>query len=118
MIIGASLKPQRMSNRVIRLLAKMEIPTVAIGRTKGQIGKIRIEDQLTKHSRVDIVSLYIRPELQATYYDYLLQTIHPKRVIFNPGSENEEFSDLLSRSGITVENACTLVLLQTGQFTD
>ncbi len=64
---------------------------------------------------VHTITLYIGPRLQPGYYDYILET-NPKRVVFNPGTENEELEVLLKEHGIEPVEACTLVLLATGQY--
>jgi hypothetical protein len=64
---------------------------------------------------IHTLTLYIGPQRQGPYYDTILG-LSPKRVIFNPGTENPELYDLLKKEGIEVEVACTLVLLGTGQY--
>ena len=64
---------------------------------------------------IDTVTLYLNPKRQQEYYDYII-SLHPKRVIFNPGTENPEFYELLRNKKIEVEVACTLVLLGTNQY--
>jgi hypothetical protein len=61
------------------------------------------------------VTLYLSPRLQKEYYDYIL-SLHPRRIIFNPGTENPELEDLAQAHGIEPLEACTLVLLSTGQY--
>jgi predicted CoA-binding protein len=64
---------------------------------------------------VDTVSLYLKPFRQKEYYDYIL-SLKPRRIIFNPGTENPELKELAEKQGIKIEEACTLVLLSTDQF--
>jgi predicted CoA-binding protein len=64
---------------------------------------------------VDTITLYLRAELQAAWQDYLL-SLHPKRIIFNPGTENIEFENRAESIGIETIEACTLVMLRTNQF--
>ncbi|HNU58541.1 MAG TPA: CoA-binding protein, partial [Aquaticitalea sp.] len=75
----------------------------------------KIDNKLKAYEKVDTVTLYMRPNRQVGYYDYLV-SLKPKRVIFNPGTENPEFYRLLEKEGIDVEVACTLVLLGIDQF--
>jgi hypothetical protein len=64
---------------------------------------------------LDTVTIYLNKDNQKNYYDFILAQ-HPKRVIFNPGAENPEFEKILTQHNIQVVEACTLVLLSTGQF--
>jgi predicted CoA-binding protein len=64
---------------------------------------------------VDTVTLYLNPQNQKQYYDYIL-SLHPKRLIFNPGTENDELYSLAKENGIQPLEACTLVMLGTGQY--
>ena len=64
---------------------------------------------------IDTVTLYLSQANQVSFYDYVL-SLNPDRVIFNPGTENKEFQDILDRNGIKTEIACTLVLLSTNQY--
>ena len=67
------------------------------------------------YESIDTVTLYVGPQRQPAYYDYIL-SLKPRRVIFNPGTENEEFYKILKDNNIEAEVACTLVLLGTGQY--
>ncbi len=64
---------------------------------------------------VDTVTLYLNAKRQEEYYDYII-SLKPRRVIFNPGTENFEFEKLLKKNAIYAEIACTLVLLRTCQY--
>ena len=97
-----------------RLLAKGH-EVVALGKTTGQVQGVTIEKETKAFEGVDTVTLYINPTIQPTYYNYIL-SLQPKRVIFNPGTENEELYGLLEKNGIQAQEACTLVLLGTGQY--
>ena len=68
-----------------------------------------------QYTDIDTVTMYIGPQRQPEYYDYIVG-LKPRRVIFNPGTENSEFETLLTEKGIIAEEACTLVLLGTGQY--
>ena len=115
LVLGASTKPERMSFRVIELLNKAGHEVLAIGRNKGLIGEIPIESEIVNQTDVNTVTLYINPKIQPSYYEDII-ALRPKRVIFNPGTENHEFCQLLRKNHIICEYACTLVLLTTGQF--
>jgi predicted CoA-binding protein len=79
------------------------------------VDTIIIDTELVHYTAIDTVTLYLNPKRQATYYDYIIG-LKPKRVIFNPGTENPEFYKLLKANAIDFEEACTLVLLGTGQY--
>ena len=117
LVIGASLKPARVSHRAIQLLRSHRHEVEAIGSQSGQILDVQIKDHVDQLDLQDIhtITLYINPKIQE-YYKDLIVKIKPKRVIFNPGTENEIFARELGKSGIFSEDACTLVLLNTRQF--
>ncbi len=122
MVIGASLKPQRYSHRAIIRLNSHNQPVVAVGLREGKVGTIDVITFDTAAKEIDTlqkdlhtITLYLNPERQREYYNLLLK-FQPKRVIFNPGTENPEFYKLLEDQGIEVEVACTLVMLATEQY--
>lgn len=115
LVFGASLKPQRYSNLAVHRLVAHGKETVAFGPKEGQIAGIPIVTDLSQISNIHTITLYLGRERQSAYYEAILQ-LAPKRVIFNPGTENPEFYTLLRENGIEVEVACTLVMLATGQY--
>jgi|SRR5690606_37551768 len=115
LIIGASLNPNRYSYLALQRLAAHGIETVAIGLKKGNVAGIDISTQAGAYGNIDTVTLYLNPKNQEAYYEYIVG-LKPRRVIFNPGTENPTFYKLLESNGIEVEQACTLVLLSTGQY--
>ncbi|MGW9685674.1 CoA-binding protein [Flagellimonas sp. 2504JD1-5] len=115
LVFGASLNPSRYSNLAIHRLVANQKETVAFGVRKGTVSGIQITDNLDDLQNIHTITLYLNPQRQKEYYDKILD-LKPKRVIFNPGTENSEFAQMLSNAGIKVENACTLVLLATGQY--
>lgn len=115
LVIGASENPARYSNMAIKRLLSHQHPVVAIGRRKGAVGPVAIETEQKPFSDIDTVTMYLNPVRQSEYYDYIL-SLHPKRIIFNPGAENDELAELAEKNGIRPLEACTLVLLNTGQF--
>jgi uncharacterized protein len=90
-------------------------PVTAIGRRRVKVGDIEIETEKQAIPGIDTVTLYLSAPLQKQYYDYILG-LHPKRIIFNPGTENPELEQLAHAHGIEPVEACTLVLLSTGQY--
>ena len=115
LVLGASLKENRYSNIAIKKLVKNKHEVIAIGLRKGNIGKVKIDTGFPKLYDIDTVTLYLQPLRQKEYYEYLI-SLKPKRVIFNPGTENTEFIELLENNNIDVEVACTLVLLTIDQY--
>src|SRR5215217_7380988 len=115
LVLGASSNPERYSYIAINRLRKYNHPTVAIGRRKGKVGDIDIDMEKKPIEGVDTITLYLNAANQKQYYDYIL-SLKPKRIIFNPGAENDELYDLARQHGIQSMEACTLVLLSTGQY--
>lgn len=115
LVLGASLKPNRYSNLAIKRLVEKGYKVVAVGLRAGEVDGVKIEIGKPLFEEIDTITLYINPKRQLAYYDYIL-SLHPKRVIFNPGTENEEFIELLEKNSIKAEVACTLVLLSTNQY--
>lgn len=115
LILGASTNPARYSYLVANKLVRKGYPIVNIGRKVGKVAGVDIEEMGEPYEDIDTITLYVGPQNQETYYDYILQT-KPNRVIFNPGTENEELRSKLSTAGIQSLEACTLVMLNTGQY--
>ena len=115
LVLGASLNPSRYSNLAILRLVDMKHPVVAVGLKKGTVHGIKITSEMEVFDSIDTVTLYLNAKRQTQYYEYIL-SLHPKRVIFNPGTENPEFYELLREHSINFEVACTLVLLGTNQY--
>ena len=115
LVIGASTNPERYSNKAIERLREHNIPTFAFGLKSGRVSDVEIDTELIAYSDIDTVTLYVNPKNQKEYYDYII-SLKPRRVIFNPGTENPEFIDLLKSKNIFTEISCTLVLLGTGQY--
>ncbi len=115
LIIGASNNPERYAYKAAeRLLSHgHEIELLGL-RPETVFGKI-VDTEKKQFTGIDTVTLYVGPQRQPEYYDYVV-SLHPKRVVFNPGTENPEFMDILAKNGIESEVACTLVLLGTGQY--
>ncbi len=115
LVLGASDNPQRYSYMAINMLRGKQHPVVAIGRKEMEIADVAVNNEKKHFDDVDTVTLYLNTDNQKEYYDYIL-SLNPKRIIFNPGAENSELEQLAKKNGITTMNACTLVLLSTGQF--
>ncbi|MEM0932645.1 MAG: CoA-binding protein [Bacteroidota bacterium] len=115
LVFGASLNPDRYSNMAIHRLVRNRIETEAFGLRSGLVSDVQIKDKLDDFQNIDTVTLYLNPQNQKKYYQSILD-LRPRRVIFNPGTENLEFQEILEKAAIEVEVACTLVLLTTGQY--
>lgn len=115
LVIGASENPERYAYKAIHALVQHGHETVALGLKAGQVAGIRFDTEKKQFEGIDTVTLYVGSKNQTGYYDYIIG-LHPRRVIFNPGTENPEFTEKLETAGIYPEIACTLVLLATGQF--
>jgi len=115
LVIGASLNPARYSNMAINRLIDNRHPVVAVGLREGTVAGVEISKEKEPFKEVDTVTLYLNPKRQVDYYDYIV-SLNPKRVIFNPGTENSEFYDILKKNAIECEVACTLVLLSINQY--
>ena len=115
LVLGASTNPDRYSNIAIRRLIDNDLPVVAIGLKKGKVLSVIIDNEKQDFNNIDTVTLYLNPKRQEAYYNYIIN-LNPRRVIFNPGTENKEFVKLLQENNIETEIACTLVLLSTNQY--
>lgn len=115
LVLGASQNPARYSYLAINKLRSHQHPVVAIGRKKGKVLDVEIDTEKKPVDTVDTVTLYLNSTHQKEYYDYIL-SLQPKRIIFNPGAENDELYNLAKTNGIQPMEACTLVLLSTGQY--
>ncbi|MGB2758784.1 CoA-binding protein [Maribacter stanieri] len=115
LVFGASLKPNRYSNIAIHRLVDSGVETLAFGLKEGTVSGVNITNRLSEISDIHTITLYINPKRQEEYYNSII-SLSPKRVIFNPGTENPNFYKLLKNNGIEVEVACTLVLLSTRQY--
>lgn len=114
-VLGASENPARYSNMAVRRLHDHGHDVVAVGRREGKIDGVEIIKGEPAVNETDTVTLYLNPENQRPYYDYI-RSLHPKRIIFNPGTENDELVKIADENGIKTMEACTLVLLATNQY--
>ncbi len=115
LVLGASANPARYSFLAINKLREHDHPVIAVGKRTAQVADVPIADKTSPIPDLDTVSIYLNRDNQKNYYNYIISQ-HPHRVIFNPGAENPEFEIMLADKGIKVLEACTLVLLSTGQF--
>ena len=115
LVLGASPKPMRYSFLAIEKLVDKGHSVLAVGQHAGEVAGVKIHTKAIPLKNIDTVTLYLNPSHQRDYYNYIVE-VQPKRVIFNPGTENPEFFQLLKLNDIKVEIACTLVMLATNQY--
>ena len=115
LVLGASLKEERYSNKAVRELRKHGHPVVAVGMREGEVLDVPVVKAIPSGTTVDTVTMYLNAHNQEAWEERIL-ALGPKRIIFNPGAENPDFAQRAEAAGIGTEEACTLVLLHTGQF--
>ena len=115
LLLGASIKSEKYAYKAIAMLAAKGHTVIAIGQYSGDVAGVKIYTKAIPLSQINTVTLYLNAARQREYYNYIIDA-KPKRVIFNPGTENPEFYQLLELNNIKVEVACTLVLLTTNQY--
>lgn len=114
-VLGASTNPSRYSYVAINRLVQHGHSVLPIGLREGEVAGTRIIKGTPAVQEVDTVTLYLNPQRQVQYYDYII-SLHPRRIIFNPGTENPELEKLAAANGIETIEACTLVMLSTGAY--
>ncbi len=116
LVLGASPKPERYSNRAVRTLKNNHIPVIAIGRRDYDHDGLKILKGIPRDiGPVHTISLYLSADNQKEYYDQIL-SLHPIRVIFNPGAANPEFENILEKENIEVVTDCMLAMMACRQF--
>ena len=115
LVLVASPKPERYAYKAVALLLDNNVDVVAFRRRPGRIRELEFTTDLSSIHNIHTVTLYLNPMNQVPYYDYIVN-LNPRRVIFNPGTENKELQHLLDLQSIEWEEACTLVLLTTKQY--
>ena len=115
LVIGASLKEYRYSHICVKTLVAAGFQVTAIGLREGFIDKVPVLSEFPELTDIHTVTLYLGPQNQLPWYNYIL-TLKPERVIFNPGTENQEFEDLLTNAGIEVTEDCTIMMVERGRF--
>lgn len=115
LILGASTNPSRYAYLAAQQLVKNGHIIVNVGVKNGEVAGVAIESPTKIHKNIDTLTLYIGLANQPQLYSYIIKT-KPKRIIFNPGTENEELQKIAKQNGIDTLEACTLVLLATKQY--
>lgn len=115
LLMGASDNPERYSYKAINMLINHKHDVTPVSIKKSSVAGIEFIKEFPKNEEFDTVTLYINPKLQKQYYQEIVD-LKPRRVIFNPGTENEEFQAVLKENNIEPVEACTLVMLTIGTF--
>jgi predicted CoA-binding protein len=115
LVLGATPDPSRYAYLAANRLVRSGHSIVNVGIKKGEVAGVEIEKPETIHHDIDTITLYVGPQHQEGLYDYILNT-QPRRIIFNPGTENSKLRKMANEKGIETEYACTLVLLSIGQY--
>lgn len=115
LVIGASTNPSRYSYKAIKLLRDHKHDVIALGLREGKVSDVIFETEFPHQQSIDTVTMYIGPRHQPNYYEDIIG-LQPRRVIFNPGTENNELYEMLADHDIEVVEACTLVMLRTGVY--
>ena len=115
LVIGASLKENRYSNICVKTLVSGHFQVTAIGLREGLIDETPVLSGFPKLHDIHTVTLYLSAVNQVPWYNYILE-LKPQRVIFNPGTENPEFQDVLTQTGIEVMEDCTIIMVEGGRF--
>ncbi len=115
LVLGASDNPNRYSYLAVQNLRSKGHDVIGIGRHAGVVADVEIKTEQQEINDIDTVTLYLNPTHQQQYYNYIL-SLKPKRIIFNPGTENDELEKLAMENNIQPVEACTLVMLSTGQY--
>ena len=115
-ILGASINPSRFSHKAQLALIERGHTPLPVNPKYHQIDGIKCYPDLKSlRCEIDTITIYLNPDILRPMTDDILD-VHPRRVIFNPGAECREVSARLESAGIKVQNACTLVLLDTSRF--
>ena len=115
LVIGANTNPEKYGCKAVQSLVNHGREVIAYGQHAGVVAGVPIESEWNDKWAIDTVTLYINPLVQEAYYQKIID-LKPRRVIFNPGTENPTFIEQLEAKGILAELSCTLVLLATGQY--
>jgi predicted CoA-binding protein len=115
LVIGASTNPDRYSFKAIELLRQHNHEVIALGKEEGKVADVVFVQKFPKGEKIDTITLYINPAIQQNYYQPIIEA-QPRRIIFNPGTENNELERIANANNILTEEACTLVLLNTNQY--
>lgn len=114
-VLGASANPHRFSFKAVVNLLQQEFEVFPVGLRKGKIGNLQILTGEPPLNNIDSLLLYINPDNQKKYYNYILE-MNPQTIIFNPGTENFELADLARENGIQVKFDCAINMMEAGEL--
>lgn len=115
LVIGVSRNSERYANMAVSALKRQGHPVYALGKEDFVFEDVPVHAQWVTFPQLHTITLYVRPELQRPYYEKILAS-GARRIIFNPGTWNDELAEMATQAGIEIEDACTLVMLSSGQF--
>lgn len=115
LVVGASPKPHRFSHMAIKKLLQYNHEVFAVGNREGIAAGVQIQKGFSGINNIDTITLYINQMNQKTIEDEILE-LNPKRIIFNPGTDNSHLAAKARALGIEVVSDCTLVMLGQGTF--
>ena len=115
LVVGATPNPARFAYKAVHALQEHGHTVVPLGIKKGTVGGKEILSEPKPLENIHTITLYIGPQRQPQYYDYLLG-LAPQRIIFNPGTENDEFKQMAEKKGVETVPDCTLMMLSMGRF--
>ncbi|MEI8202189.1 MAG: CoA-binding protein [Bacteroidota bacterium] len=115
LVLGASSKPDRYSCLAIHSLVSRNHRVIAVGRREAVVNGVLIQTSIPQIIDCHTITLYLNPSNQEVFYDQIISLV-PKRIIFNPGSENEALRILAKKNGIEVVYGCTIIMLTTGNY--
>ncbi len=115
LILGASTNPLRFSYKAIKSLLRRDYPVVAVGRKAGFVDDIEIQTGYPKINEIHTIMLYLGPKNQKDYYNYIIG-LAPNRIIFNPGTENDELIELAKANNIKTVIDCGLVMINADTY--
>lgn len=114
-VLGASTNPRRYSYKAVEVLVEAKHKVIPVSVKKGSIFDLPIQSEYPKDVKIDTIAMYLGIENQKKYYDLILEN-PPRRIIFNPGTYNPEFQQLLKEKGVNVVNDCVLIMMNRGIY--
>ena len=115
LVLGATANPGKYAFLAVSRLVANGHPVVAVGRRRGEVAGVPIQLAFPPDKDIHTITMYLNAANQKMYHEQILAAM-PKRIIFNPGSENPVLKDMALSKGILVEEACTLVMLATDSY--
>jgi len=115
LVVGASPNPLRFSHKMVKSLLRHDFEAVPLGIKEGEITGVKILTGKPELKDIHTISLYISPKRQGDYYNYFL-SLEPERIIFNPGTYNNELIELAEKNGIKAVTDCALIMINKGIY--